>query len=172
MAWSLAWHLHGIGDEDALKKSARGNARRLAVASRLVDAFLTSHPAFPCYVGCASMRRHRTRLLRVGIEEPAELHQALVKLRPWTAAEEREWEREEEREYGEEESEHAREYAREKEMENAADAPVNAPVAHSGKRASDDSRLGVASYPGRYARDRAGVVPRVPARGDVPSRAG
>ena len=141
VAWSLAWHLHGIGDEDALKKSARGNARRLAVASRLVDAFLTSHPAFPCYVGCASMRRHRTRLLRVGIEEPAELHQALVKLRPWTAAEEREWERERRGNTGRRESEHAREYAREKEMENAADAPVDAPVAHSGKRASDDSRL-------------------------------
>ena len=112
VAWSLAWHLHGLGDGDALEgtprggagdavearddaenarvriRAERGNARRLAVASRLVDAFLTSHPAFPTYVGCAAMRRHRTRLLRVGIEEPAELHQALVKLRPWTAAEE------------------------------------------------------------------------------------
>jgi hypothetical protein len=114
VAWSLAWHLHGLGDGEAMEgtprgragdavearddaedarvriRAERGNARRLAVASRLVDAFLTSHPAFPLYVGCAAMRRHRTRLLKVGIEEPAELHQALVKLRPWTAAEE-EW---------------------------------------------------------------------------------
>ena len=159
VAWSLAWHLHGIGDEDAMEKSARGNARRLAVASRLVDAFLTSHPAFPCYVGCASMRRHRTRLLRVGIEEPAELHQALVKLRPWTAAEEEEREKEKREKERKEEREEEREKEREKEMENAADAPI----IEASLRILDDTlataRAWYDAYPPREMYRRARVEP-------------
>ena len=147
VAWSLAWHLHGLGDGDALEgtprggagdavearddaedarvriRAERGNARRLAVASRLVDAFLTSHPAFPMYVGCAAMRRHRTRLLKVGIEEPAELHQALVKLRPWTAAEKEE------------------RNAKTPGMENGADDSETSDGKPRASDGSDDSRL-------------------------------
>ena len=107
VAWQMTWHVHGIGDlcggvknapppEEALpddekntqgKKNEehffarRADAFRLRVASRLVDFFLTTHPAMPLYVGVEAMIRNRAYLLSVGRDEPAELHVALAKLR-------------------------------------------------------------------------------------------
>ena len=104
VAWQMTWHVHGIGDlcggvknapppEEALPDdeknekneehffARRADAFRLRVASRLVDFFLTTHPAMPLYVGVEAMIRNRAYLLSVGRDEPAELHVALAKLR-------------------------------------------------------------------------------------------
>ena len=104
VAWQMTWHVHGIGDlcggvknapppEEALPDdeknekneehffARRADAFRLGVASRLVDFFLTTHPAMPLYVGVEAMIRNRAYLLSVGRDEPAELHVALAKLR-------------------------------------------------------------------------------------------
>ena len=61
--------------------ATRADAFRLRVASRLVDFFITAHPAMPLYVGVEAMRRDRAYLLSAGTDEPAELHVALSKLR-------------------------------------------------------------------------------------------
>ena len=61
--------------------AARADAFRLRVASRLVDFFITAHPAMPLYVGVEAMRRDRAYLLSLGTDDFAELHVALSKLR-------------------------------------------------------------------------------------------
>lgn len=68
LSWFITWFSHDVP--------------RLESAARLFDAFLSSHPLLPLYVGAVAMRSQRGALLAAGRGEcgmPA-LHSALVNL--------------------------------------------------------------------------------------------
>ena len=67
-----------------VKHNARvaADARRLALAARLVDCFAVSHPAAPLYAGVASMIRDRDALLATDRDDPGEMHRALSRTNP------------------------------------------------------------------------------------------
>ncbi len=89
--WLMTWHIHsdldvsnrpeGVPGYDSHGPvgGARRNAARLARATRLIDAFLLSHPLFSVYVGVAEMCRIKDGLMAV--EHDWEMFQRLKKLR-------------------------------------------------------------------------------------------
>ena len=90
--WLMTWHVHsdldvmnvpegmpGYDSSAGCVGGARRNAARLARATRLIDAFLLSHPLFSIYVGVAEMLRIKDRLM--AIEHDWEMFQRLKKLR-------------------------------------------------------------------------------------------
>ena len=64
------------------KARVAADARRLALAARLVDCFAVSHPAAPLYAGVASMIRDRDALLATDRDDPGEMHRALSRTNP------------------------------------------------------------------------------------------
>ena len=81
VSWLLTWHAHGLAGGGAIRggrsATSTSDSVALAVASRLFDLFLVSHPLAPLYVGVASIVAQRDDVLAAGREDPGELHQAL-----------------------------------------------------------------------------------------------
>jgi len=68
LPWMLTWFTHSIHDEEG--------------ASRLVDAFIASHPLLPFYVSLALLMHPslRTDLLTVDLDDPSSMHFAIQNL--------------------------------------------------------------------------------------------